>query len=60
MLLIYIFTVSLYFVVYSVLLQIRFWCKLREGFNKKKTSFYPHLVDKGGVGSADVDNFFFL
>ena len=32
---------------------------LREGFNKKNTSFYPHLVDKGG-GSADVDNYFFL
>ena len=27
---------------------------VREGFNKKNTSFYPHLVDKGG-GSANVD-----
>jgi hypothetical protein len=41
---------------------------LREGF-KKNTSFYPHLVDKGGGrpmwlsergGSAHVDNFFLI
>ena len=36
--------------------KVSFWENFALGRGKKNTFYYPHLVDKGGQGSADVDN----